>query len=231
MAAESPGGALRLIDSPIAYMRKQALRPLQWSSALSAVAVHIIAAGAMGTIVTTRTSAAVGEALASIGQTAPDVPFALSFVVGIGTTAMIGIFVFLLHIGAVLGIDALSAQSGQYRRLVQLCALAYWPQVIWSASACIAVLFYFDPGEIRLSSTATAVDLQAEIGVYMENLARTPLQSTLTLTQQMFGVWLVALHAAALRVASGLSVGGAWAAGIVLAIMFVIGPAAAGFLW
>ena len=40
---------------------------------------------------------------------------------------------------------------------------------------------------------------------YGEELAAKPLQITMTRTQQMFGLWLVGLHAAVLRVASGLT--------------------------
>ena len=56
---------------------------------------------------------------------------------------------------------------------------------------------------------------------YGEQLAAEPLQIAMTRTQQMAGVWLIALHAGALRVVSGLTVGGTWAAGIVLAVLFI----------
>ena len=63
---------------------------------------------------------------------------------------------------------------------------------------------------------------------YGEQLAAEPLQIVMARTQQMAGVWLIALHACALRVVSGLTTGGTWAAGLVLAVLFIGAPAAVG---
>ena len=56
---------------------------------------------------------------------------------------------------------------------------------------------------------------------YGEQLAREPLQIMVTRTQQFAGLWLVGLHAVALRVVSGFSVGATWGAFITLAALFV----------
>ena len=46
----------------------------------------------------------------------------------------------------------------------------------------------------------------------------------------MFGLWLVGLHAAALRVVSRFTVRGAWTAAVVLTIVFMGVPAVLGRL-
>ena len=44
----------------------------------------------------------------------------------------------------------------------------------------------------------------------------------------MFGPWLVGLHAAGLRVVSGLTTRGAWIAAMAMALVFIGVPLAAG---
>ena len=55
-----------------------------------------------------------------------------------------------------------------------------------------------------------------------------PFSILMDTARQFAAVWLIALHACALRVVSGLGVGGTWAAGIGLAVLFFAVPWLAG---
>lgn len=123
-------------------------------------------------------------------------------------------------------LDMLTAQSGQWRRLAELSALAYWPQLLWSVPALAAVWWLYDPRPMVYRGAGADVMMAALR--YGEQLAAEPFQIVMTRTQQMAGVWLIALHAVALRVVSGLTVGGTWTAGLVLAVLFLGAPAAIG---
>ena len=63
---------------------------------------------------------------------------------------------------------------------------------------------------------------------YADEVARLPIAIIVDTARQFAALWLIALHACALRVVSGLTVGGAWAAGIILAILFMGVPWLAG---
>lgn len=113
--------------------------------------------------------------------------------------AAAGLASFALHAGAVVVIYLMAAsEPGQARRLVELSALTYWTQAAWSAPAA-AVLFSAGapPGE-HPGTVAEVVEV----------------------TGRLWGLWLIGLHAAVLRVAAGFTVAGAWAAGVVLCAIF-----------
>ena len=112
---------------------------------------------------------------------------------------IVGLIAFAVRAGTVVGIDAAVAQSGKGRRLVELAGLAYWTQVPGRSRPSRR----YDPPPMVVEGQGLDV-MQAALR-YGEELAAEPLQITMTRTQQMFGLWLVGLHAALLRVASGLT--------------------------
>ena len=121
--------------------------------------------------------------------------------------------------------------SGRTRRLIEFSALAYWTQVPWTAVVAGVVLWGFELAPLRLAAGATPTELADAMRVYQEDSASTAGLSTMRLVGSYFWCWLVALQATALRVVSGFSIGGAWAAGILLAILFVVAPYALPQLW
>ena len=86
-------------------------------------------------------------------------------------------------------------------RLVELSALAYWPQLLWWVPALAAMWWLYDPPPM-IYRGARADMMQAAMR-YGEQLAAEPLQIVMTRAQQMAGVWLIALHAVALRSSPG----------------------------
>ena len=56
---------------------------------------------------------------------------------------------------------------------------------------------------------------------YAEQMSREPVIVLTTRAREFAALWLVGLHACTLRAVSGLGARGAWAAGIILAILFV----------
>ena len=72
--------------------------------------------------------------------------------------------------------DMLTPQSTKPKRerLVELSALAYWPQLLWSVPATAAVWWFFDPPPAVFRGAGTDV-VQAALR-YGEQLDREPLQ-------------------------------------------------------
>ena len=97
--------------------------------------------------------------------------------------------------------------------------MAYWPQVLVSIPLLAATWLYFDPPVMvyrwaGADAVAAAMDYGAEV-------ARMPFSILTAQVQQFATLWLIGLHARTLRVVSGLSTGGTWAAGIVLTVVFL----------
>lgn len=219
------GGPIRLFDSPIRYMRERAAGPPQWATAVTPLAIYAAASSAAGVVVGERTSAAIRAGMEQAGQAVPDVPAVFSIVIGGGSTAMVAAAAFALQAGVLAATDILAVQSGRVKRLIELAALSYWTQVIYAVGALAVSTMYFDPEPLRLLPGVASVELQQALVEYSQYVRQGDLSSSLVLIRQMFTVWLVALYAMALRVVSGLTVGGAWAAGVVLAVLFILVPA------
>ena len=219
------GGALRLIDSPVCYMRERTDGPPQWTSALLPLAVYVAASAVSTIVVGERLNLVTRAALREAGQTMPEVPLMLSMLIGGGSVVAGATFVFALQVGALWAVDALAVQSGRTPRLVEAAAVSYWPQAVYALAAAAAMVLFFEPEPLRVPTGVSGIQLQSLIGDYGARMQATALPSSLMLVRQMFLVWLTALHACALRAVSGLSVGGAWTAGVVLVALFVVGPA------
>ena len=185
-APRPAGGVLRLVDSPIRVMRWWASGPRRAGWALLPVALHAAAVGLfrLPLLGLPLQVGVVGAALVAIGSLAS----------------------FAAHAAAVVVIYLLAAsQPGRARRLVEVSALVYWTQLVWSGSAAALVFLADDPANGDL---AAVVDI----------------------TGQLWGVWLIGLHAAALHVVSGFSPAGAWGAGVALCALFFGVPALGGLL-
>ena len=144
--------------------------------------------------------------------TAPDgVAGGFSLVaLAVSIMAVVGFVAFTLHAAAVVVLGMVGTGSGDSvtnARLVGLAGLAYWTQVAWSVPV-LAVLLVF---------SADALGAPGPHGTFPTLIGS---------LQQLFGLWLVGLHAVALRVVSRFSVGGTWAAGIALGALFVGTPLA-----
>lgn len=150
----------------------------------------------------------------------------MTLLVGIIGVIVFGLVVFAIHVAAVILFDLLTVQSRQGRRLAELCALAYWPQLLCSIPVLAAMWWFYDPPPM-VDVGAGADVMQANMR-YAEQLSREPVFILTTQVQWFAALWLVGLHACTLRVVSGLTVGGTWAAGIILAILFLGVPWLAG---
>ena len=223
MTARLPGGGFRVFDSPVRFMQARAASgPPRLRSALLPVIINALFVGGIGVITQARMT------MIAPGFLEPVSPPGMPIAVAVSLAVVGGLLGFAVHAGAVVVFDMLTAQStGPKRwRLVELSALAYWPQLLWSVPALAAMWWLHDPPPMVYRGAGADV-MQAAMR-YGEQLAAEPLQIVMTRTQQMAGVWLIALHACALRVVSGLTTGGTWAAGIVLAVLFIGAPAVVG---
>ena len=189
--------------------------------ALVPVALNAALLAGINALATSRTTMIGAEGQPVSAQTMPGG-------VVIAVAVIVGLIAFAVRAGAVVGIDAVVAQSGKGWRIVELAGLAYWTQVLWAVPAFAAMWWLYDPPPMVLSGQG--LDAAQAALRYGEELAAEPLQIAMTRTQQMFGLWLVGLHAAALRVVSRFTVRGAWTAAVVLTIVFMGVPAVLGRL-
>ena len=219
------GGALRLIDSPVRYMRERADGPPRWTMALLPLSIYVAASAASTIVVGERLNLVSRAAMEEAGQAMPELPLVLSIVIGGGSAVAGAMFVFALQVVALRAVDALAVQSGRTARLVEMAAVSYWTQAVYALPAAAAMVLFFEPAPLRVPSGISAIELQRLLGAYGDNMQAAALPSTMMLVRQMFLIWLTALHACVLRAVSGLSIGGAWTAGVVLAALFVVGPA------
>ena len=198
-----PGGFIRLIDSPIRYMQARAASgPPRLFSALVPVVLDAVVATGIVWVFQSR-----------ILPTTPALTGAFIFFGGVATSLL-----FLsIHVGAVIMLDMATAQSRQARRYLELCALAYWPQVFVSTLLLVATWLYFDP---PVMAVQPAGDMLAA-AAYGEDVARMPFSILTGTVGQFAAVWLIALHACTLRVVAGLTVGGTWGAGVALAAVLL----------
>jgi len=131
---------------------------------------------------------------------------------------------FALSAGTIVLFDILFAQSGRVRRLVEFTGYSYLPTLAWSMVTLAVLLFWWSPAPLRMPSFENMNDVQSMIATDQAGLASTPLQIPLRIVALYFWGWQIAIQAAALRVVSGFTIAGAWAAGIVLSSVFVMLP-------
>lgn len=215
-----------ILDSPVRFFGERVSQPPDWVRACVPLVMATTLISTSGVIVAVRGHAVLRDAVlqSEDGTTAAVVPVVV--VVGMAiVSAVVGLAVaFWLSTASLIVADVIFATSGRARRLVELSALAYWSQVPWAIVGVFAVALFFHPDPVDLPSSASMLELQQFMGVYQADLQQTPFMLTFRLIGAFFGLWFVALQACALRVVSGFSVGGAWAAGMFLGLVFVVLP-------
>lgn len=221
MTTELPGGTLRLLDSPIRFMQRRVDgRPPRLYRAFTPVVVNALLVGGASAIVASRTSV-LGAALPE-AMTAQAMSIAATMVLAV----IAGLTGFVVRAAIVVGLGTLVSPSGKGWRIVELTALAYWTQVLWAAPGFAAMWLFYDPPPMVLRAGAQTDVLMAVVN-HAEEMAKEPLQIVMTQTEQMFGAWLIALNAVALRVVGGLTTWGTVAVAVVLAAVFLGAPLAA----
>ena len=150
---------------------------------------------------------------------------------GVMSAITTGCALFLFSALAVVVLDMLFAQSGHGRRLVEFTGLAFYSQLPLALAVLVFTIWWQEMDTLRLPPEATGQELAEAVLAQQQESAAAAGLSTLRLMGAYFWCWLVALQAAALRVVSGFSTGGAWAAGILLAVLFVGLPYAVQQLW
>ena len=208
------GGPIRLIDSPIRYMRaRAAFGPPRLFSAFLPVVINALALGGTGILSQSRMSVLAPDFAEPVSI--PGLPISVGILVAI----IGGLAIFAVHAGAVIMLDMAVVQSRQARRFVELCALSYWPQLLVSIPVLAATWWFFDPPP--LVYRGAGADVMAAAMNYADEVARLPFAIIVDTARQFATLWLIALHVCTLRVVSGLTGGGTWAAGIILAILFI----------
>ncbi len=179
VACNALGIVWRLADRPIQVMRCWAAGPQRICWPILAVFLHVTAVGFIQLLMLDFQTSVVGAAATVV--------FA-----GIGALGT-----FAMHAGALVVIDFVAAgRSGRARLLVELSALVYWTQFVWSASVLMILLAFGSPPS---GDVSTAIDV----------------------TRQLWTVWLIGLHATVLHVVSGFTVAGTWASAGALGALFL----------
>ena len=221
---------VHIVDSPLRFFRSRAEVSPNWMLALApvvaAAVMTVMAAGVLNFKVQPHIEAAMSEMGVDMGQVPAGALAAVGLIAGaVGYLAMFGAMAL-----TVVVLDLLFAQSGRARRLVEFSGFAFVSQLPLSILG-LALAVWSTPEPLRLPADTTLAEFPNIIAEYQAGVTTGAAQATLRMIGVYFGLWLAALQAAALRVVSGFSVGGAWAAGILLAALFVGIPYAGRLLW
>lgn len=219
----------QLLFSPIRFFRARLERPPNYPAALAPLAAYVVLTTATVLVSGRKTREVTDVALdrAQLGATWP--AWVGDAIGGVSTVTTVG-FLFVVNAIAVMALDALFAQSGRARRLVEFTALSYWSQLPFAAVWLGITAWWWRPEPLHLPAGVTSVELLEILQTYREN-ADTGVLATLRLVGTYFWCWFIALQCAALRAAAGFTVGGAWAAGLLLGTLFVGVPYAAERFW
>ena len=209
-------GPLLLFGSPVRYFEERLARELSLGLILTSLLLWVLSATSAGVTLLWRAQSALGE---------PGLPAA----VGIGLTLFSACaslsLTFWLSTGALVMLDTVFSGSGKARRIVELSAIACWPHIPWGIVGSVAVWLWFHPEPVGMvPETATTGEMRRLAASYREYMASTPFMRTYSLLGAFVSLWVVCLQACVLRVVSGFSVGGAWAAGMMIGSVFVGAP-------
>lgn len=184
------------------------------SLTLSVLALWVTSAASAGTAFWIRGQEAIGGAM----------PVA----VGIGLSlfsACIGLSLsFWLSTGALVILDVLFSGSRRARRLVELSALACWPQVVWGLMGTIGVWLWFSPEPFEPLGGSTTLEAQRLMDNYQDGIASSPFILTYNVLGAFVSLWVVGLQVCALRVVSGFTVRATWGAAVLLGGVLVVVP-------
>ncbi|MXY16238.1 MAG: hypothetical protein F4Y57_04370 [Acidobacteria bacterium] len=221
---------INIVGSPLQFFRSRAEMSPNWKLALApvtaAAVMTVMAAGVLNFKVQPHIEAAMSEMGVDMGQVPAGAIAAVGLIAGaVGYLAMFGAMAL-----TVVVLDLLFAQSGRARRLVEFSGFAFVSQLP-RAVLGLALAVWHTPGPLRLPADTTLAEFPNIIAEYQARVTTDAAQATLRMIGVYFGLWLAALQAAALRVVSGFSVGGAWAAGILLTVLFVVTPYVLPQIW
>ena len=224
------GSLIRIVDSPIRFFSARLEMSPSWMLALSPVIAAAVMTVAAAGVLSVKVQPQIEAAMSEMGLDAGQVPAGVIVIVGLiagaaGYLAMFGAMAL-----TVVVLDLLFAQSGRARRLVEFSGFSFVSQLPLTTLG-LAVAIWITPEPLRLPADATLPEFQEVMSEYRGRVTSGAAQSTLQMIGVYFGLWLAALQAIALRAVSGFSVGGGWAAGILLAVMFVGVPYAVQYLW
>lgn len=223
------GASGHLLFSPIRFFRARLERPPDYLAALAPLAAYaaLTTAAVLVSGRKTREMAEVALDRAQLGSIWP--AWVGDAIGGVSTVTTVG-FLFVVNALAVMALDALFAQSGRARRLVEFTALSYWSQLPFAAVWLGITAWWWRPEPLHLPHGVTSAELLEILRTYREN-ADAGVLATLRLVGTYFWCWFVALQCAALRAVAGFTVSGAWAAGLLLGTLFVGVPYAAERFW
>lgn len=221
---------IHIVHSPLRFFRSRAEMPPNWMLALSpviaAAVMTVMAAGIINVKVRPHVEAAMSELGVDMGPVPAGALAAVGLIAGaVGYLAMFGAMALTMVV-----LDLLCAQSGRARRLVEFSGFAFVSQLPLAILG-LAFAVWTTPEPLRLPADATLAEFPSIIAEYQGRVATDAAQAALRMIGIYFGLWLAALQAAALRVVSGFSVGGAWAAGILLTVLFVVTPYVLPQIW
>ena len=196
-----------VVTSPLRYFQEIKKREPQWFSAALPVLAYVFTYSLNGGLLGWRAWEALPVAS---GKMFMVVFTALSAATG---TVVLALF----SVGGVVVIDLLAGGSRQQlvRKLIECSMVSYWTQVLWGLIVlCFMVVWYHPP------AMSEAEQWTERIAVMNAESAKVAVD----LIAVYFGLWLASLQACALRVVSGFSVAGAWAAAVVLGLAFAVLP-------
>ena len=199
--------------SPLQYFRTAGLP--NWTAAIAAVALH---AG----FTAIATAVMDGRLLAAQGDTG--LAAQVTVVLAVAGTAVHMVVLFAVAACGALTLDRVFSRSGQGQRLVEFTGIAHVTQIPWALLSLVVLAGFWEPPAFLSPPDATALEARQAADDYARDAQTSALPAALKLIRSGFGLWLVALQACALRVVSSFTVGGAWAAGITLALVFVVAP-------
>lgn len=139
--------------------------------------------------------------------------------------------VFWLSTGSIMALDILFFGSKKERRIIELSALSFWPQAVWGAIGVALAWLFFHPEAPNVNERMTTIQLREAMVEYQAYVESTDFMLTYRLISAFAAAAVVALQCCILRVVSGFTVGGAWAAGSILGLVLVVIPWAFQRFW
>ena len=204
---------LAIFFAPVQYFRMAGLP--NWAPAVAAVAVHAGFTAAAVVAVEVRLMAAQGVT-GLVAQVA--------VVLAAAGMAIQEGFLFALAAGAVVVLDAVFSRSGKAPRLVEFTGIAHVTQIPWALLSLVILAGFWAPPAFRPPPDAGGLEALQAADDYARGARTSGLPGALTLIRTGFGLWLALLQGCALRVVSGFTVAGAWAAGSSLAFVLAVAP-------
>ena len=212
-----------LFVSPMQFQSARLSAPVKWGASVGAVWAYASVGAVAAAVSGQKLMATYGEGMPNgFNQVA-------GFMSAVSMLSAIGFLVGLLFTCAVAAVvvvvmDALFSQSGQALKLIECAGLSYLVALPWSIINLVIVAFVWDPAPLRIAPHATDYEVQQVIQSYLQKQREGGVAVGISMVGAYFDLWVVAIQACALRVVSGFTTTGAWTAGILLGMVFVVAP-------